>query len=204
MKLGKIIFISVIVLIYFGIDHMVGQTGKQNYLGMHFSFGTCDYSRGGAVVGALTFKNYEGNNFKSLGFDYARRTSKNLDLCLGVVIMSNSLTVSTSGLNSSGSNSDELFFMFSLPVHLKYHFLKYLFVDGGLCANIHPSLGYKWGAGVGLSAGVEYVFTTGISVSLYPFIQWNALNIGGSQGESIGGIDQLSQKGIRIGAGYRF
>ncbi len=200
MKIIKLI--PVFVFLYGGIGILYGQVERENYLGIRYSYGACDYSRGGAVFGSLAMKDYKGKDFYILGLDYAHRTSKHLDLLLGFTFINNKLTIKSIG---SSSTSDNQLFIFSFPVHLKYHFLKYLFIDGGFCVNVHPSLGYKWGAGVGIGVGGEYMFSSGITVSIYPFMQWDLLNFNiGRRSESIGGIDIMSQKGIGIGLGYQF
>jgi hypothetical protein len=96
-------------------------------------------------------------------------------------------------------------FIFSLPLHIKYHFLKYLFVEGGVDLNYHPSKGYKYGAGLSAGIGAEYVFHSGITLSASPFGQWSLL-VGDEQNKtySILESDALSLFGIKLGIGYRF
>ena len=98
---------------------------------------------------------------------------------------------------------NEKFFIFSVPLHLKVHFLKYLFIDGGVSFNYYPSTGYTWGVGAGIGIGAEYTFKPAISISAGYQSQWNFLNLFSRQNNSFG-IDMLNQRGFVIGLGYRF
>ncbi|MDR3246536.1 MAG: hypothetical protein LBT50_08910 [Prevotellaceae bacterium] len=93
--------------------------------------------------------------------------------CTGLIISSTNMTVSP----LSGTSHQDEFFMLSVPVSLKVHFLKYLFADGGLSVNIHPWKGYKWGIGAGITGVAEYVFRSGMVI--LPGYRWhgNMLNI---------------------------
>ena len=101
---------------------------------------------------------------------------------------------------------DDNLFIFSLPLRLKYHFLKYLFIDGGASVNYHPSKGYKWGVGFGVGLGAEYIFNNGFVVSFAPNIKLNFLDEEESDNRIHTNImpDKLTQWGIKFGLGYIF
>jgi len=63
-------------------------------------------------------------------------------------------------------------------------------------------MGYKWGVGFDIQAGIEYIFKSGITISVTPRGQWNWLNVTGV--ENSYGMDVLSQLGVNIGVGYKF
>ncbi len=189
------------------------QKEKKNYISLHVSNGISDLSRGNSF-GYTSERSYSGKNYLTIGFDYAKMTSENLEMCTGLSVTFNDMAFSSTSYwsessqwgNYGGSTTydySDRFFIFSVPGHLKLHLLKYLFIDGGISINYHPSMGYTWGIGYGGGAGAEYTFKSGISLSLSPYMQWNMLNIGSSSGDAFNS-DNLKQKGINVALGYRF
>ena len=191
------------IVILCTIGYVYGQNKKKNYFGVHYLLGSCNYSN----------VNHEGKNYYGIWLDYKYRYSENSELCLGITATVNNMSQSSSnswhqsypGGSSGGvntSNYGDQLFIFSLPVHFRQYF-HYFFIGGGPCLNLHPSKGYKWGIGVEVNAGVEYVFKSGLAISVSPQGQWNWLNIFKNE-NSFGGIDRLSKLGVNIGLGYRF
>ncbi|MDR0681778.1 MAG: hypothetical protein LBG15_08025 [Dysgonamonadaceae bacterium] len=209
-------FLLLVAIIY-ATENTYAQEERKNYIGVNYSFGRNDYNRNGITFGGFGASHkYEGNDFKSITIEYARRTTSNTEFCTGLTaIFAYLATTSTynsiSGGGSNTSNYRDKIFIFSLPLHLKYHFLKYLFVEGGLDLNYHPSKGYEYGAGLSVNMGVEYVFHSGITLSASPFGRYNLLigrdkehDMGSAGTYSMLGPDTLFQWGIEWGIGYRF
>jgi hypothetical protein len=200
------------VAIIYATENTYAQKEKKNYIGMNFSFGWNDYNRNGITFGGFgESRKYEGDNFRSIAIEYARQTAPNIEFCTGLSATGAYLTTTTSTYGSNTSNNRDEIFIFSLPLHLKYHFLKYLFVEGGVDLNYHPSKGYKYGAGLSAGIGAEYVFHSGITLSASPFGRWNWLGSMGKEHDmgsagtyTMTGYDSLSQWGIKLGIGYRF
>ena len=200
--------ILLLILCLSVIGNIFCQSDKKNYIGINYSFGSIDYKSNRTDF--FSSSNYEGKSYRSIGFDYRYRISENVDFCTGLIFINNILTLGTSHLSTGGSNYnnyDDNLFIFSLPLHLKYHFLKYLFIDGGASINYHPSKGYTWGIGLGGGVGAEYVFNNGFALSLSPNMQLNFLNKDESDNNnmpSMPGPDKLTQFGLKFGLGYRF
>ena len=205
--------ILMLIIVSYTIANVYGQSEQKHYFGAHYLFGTCNYHNGSFGIGSS--KEYDGTKYFGLGFDYRFWSDEKTEFCFGITATVNKMLLTYSygwhqqtqwgsGGGTNTSYYDEGFVIFSLPVHVKRHFLKYLFIGGGPCLNIHPSMGYKWGLGVEINAGMEYIFKSGLTVSLTPRAQWNWLNVSGN-GDDFGmEMDILSQKGVNLGVGYRF
>jgi len=203
-----------LVVVLNTIGWVYGQNESKHYFGAHYLIGSCDYHSSSFGIGSS--KEYNGTNYFGLGFDYRFWGSEKTELCFGITATVNKMILTSShswqqqtpwgsGGGTNTSYYDEGFVIFSLPIHFKHHFFKYFFIGGGPCLNIHQSMGYKWGLGLEVNAGVEYVFKSGLTVSVTPRGQWNWLNfLGEVDTFGNGSMDILSQKGINIGLGYRF
>jgi hypothetical protein len=211
-------FLLLVAIIY-ATENTYAQKEKKNCISVNYSFGWNDYNRNGITIGGFGASHeYEGDDFKSVAIEYARQTTPNIEFCTGLTATAAYLVATSTYANSlsggGGSNTSnyrDKIVIFSLPLHLKYHFLKYLFVEGGLDLNYHPSKGYKYGAGLSAGIGAEYVFHSGITLSASLFGQWNRLgsmgkehNMGNAGTYTMVGADTLSQWGIKLGIGYRF
>ena len=199
--------ILLLILCLSVIGNIFCQSDRKNYIGINYSFGSIDYKSN--RTGFFSSSNYEGKSYRSIGFDYRYRISENVDFCTGLIYTNNILTLRTRQHFSDGRSNhyyDDNLFIFSLPLRLKYHFLKYLFIDGGASVNYHPSKGYKWGVGFGVGLGAEYIFNNGFVVSFAPNIKLNFLDEEESDNRIHTNImpDKLTQWGIKFGLGYIF
>ncbi len=175
---------------------------RKNYIGNHVSFGKSDFFY--SSVGGATLRSYSGENYFRIGFDYARR-SDYIEFCTGLSATFNNMGLSSYSWSAGGgrsSTSSETFFIFSIPAHLKIYILKYIFLDGGVNINYHPSMGYTWGVAPGMGTGLSYTTWSGLCFSIAFNMQWNILSLFGADGASMD--DRLIQKGVNIGVGYRF
>jgi hypothetical protein len=215
IKLKHILLLAAIIYV---TENTYAQKERKNYTGVSYSFGWSDYSRNGTTVGGFgTSHSYGGNDFKSTSVDYARQTSSNVEFCTGfTVIAAYVATASTyysinGGGSSNTTNYREALVILSLPLHLRRHLSKYLFMEGGLNLNYHPNMGYKYGAGLSGSIGAEYIFHSGITFFASSFVQCN-LMMGASHETDMGSAgtyvmsspDKLLQLGIKLGVGYKF
>ena len=175
------------------------QNKQKRYFGSHVSWGESDYSAG--RIDGLDSKRYTAKGYYTLGFDYTYYISDMTEFCSGLSITNHGMHLDASYFGSRGTYEyDKNFGVFSVPFHLKFHFLKFLFINGGVCFNYHPNMGYRWGVGCGVGIGAEYTFNPAISVSIGYQLQWNSMF---SMENSVE-IDKLNQKGFAIGLGYRF
>lgn len=190
-----------------------GQNERMHYFGAQYLIGVCNYHSGSVGIGASEI--YDGTSYYGMGIAYRYRKSEKTELCLGVTATVNKMGLTSShswqqttpwgsGGGTNTSYYDDQLYMISLPVHFRFHFLKYFFIGGGPCLNIHQSKGYKWGVGLEINVGAEYMFKSGLTVSFSPRGQWNWLKKF-DKGDSWGmGMDKLSQIGGSFGLGYRF
>jgi hypothetical protein len=200
--------ILLLVAIIYATD-TYAQEGKKNYVGVSYSFGSSTYNRNDLASGISGTEMTGSDNFESITIEYARETNPNVEFCTGLTVTSAYLaTIYTSHPLVAGSSSRtsiyrDKVFIFSLPLHVKCHFLKYLFVEGGVDLNYYSGKkDYRYGAGLIAGIGVEYEFHSGITFSASPFGQWSLLM--GNAEDSMTDSDYLSQWGIKWGIGYRF
>jgi hypothetical protein len=202
----------IMVIIVFTAGNAYAQKVRQS-VNINCAFGQDNYTRKGITSG-LGDHRYKGSDFKGMEIGYSRSIAGNIDFCTGLSATIADLELASTAFQPGGSstsvNRDEIF-VFSIPAHLKFHFLKYLFFEGGINLNYHPSKSYTWGAGLSAAIGAEYEFHSGITLFASPFGQWNCLNLGIGNEQKMGslltytpGRDVLSLKGIKIGVGYKF
>jgi hypothetical protein len=211
INLKHILLLAVII---YTTENIYAQKERKNYISVNYSFGLNRYNRDGATVGFRLSQEYRGNDFKGIAIEYARKTSSNAEFCTGLTATAAYIaTTSTyhSGNGSNTSNYDNVIGIFSLPLHLRYHFAEYLFVEGGLNLNYYSSMGYKYGAGLSASIGMEHVFHSGITLFASSFVQWNLMmnssneiNMGNAGTYFMLSPDKLLQLGVKLGVGYRF
>ena len=195
--------IWIVIAIFCTLVNVHSQNEKKHYFGVNYLFGSCEYK--GVGLGGLYSSSTElnGTSYFGLGLDYRYRYSENTELCYGITATINKIS-SKIPWSSGPSYPDGNFAIFSLPVHLKYHFLNHFFLGGGPCLNIHPSRGYKSGLGFEINAGAEYAFKSGLILSVSPHVKRNFLCIFGDMDYGHDGKETLSQIGISIGLGYKF
>jgi len=196
--------IWMLIVVFYTIGYVYGQDEGNHYFGVYYLLGTCNYSYSNT---GFSSESYDGKNYYGLGLDYRYWRSENIEISLGIATTKNKKVLTYTqypiigGGGTMTSYYNEDFVMLSLPVHFKYHFLKYFFIGGGPNLNILPSIG----AGVEINAGIEYnIFKSGLTVSVTPRWQLNWLYISSEGNSFIVGMDRLSQIGVNIGLGYRF
>ena len=204
--------IGILMVVFFEIGCVYGQTESKSYFGVRYSFGSC-YYRGYESSGYSSSQQYEGKSFHEAGFDYKRRNADNVDLLLGLTWTFNKMIQTNSRSWSTGSgggvdtySGSHTFNVLSLDVFINFHSNKYFFIGGGPCLNYHPQMGYTWGIGLGIHAGLEYVFRSGLAVSISSRGKVNFLDLFGKKDSMNMNMDMdiLSQLGGSIGLGYRF
>ncbi|MDR2466373.1 MAG: hypothetical protein LBD35_03175 [Prevotellaceae bacterium] len=206
MDFGRLLLLSLIVCAAQGAN---ARREAKNLLGISYFRGWNDYSANGMYSGALTtVQKYDGGITHRIEIEYARAIGRNFEVRTGVSAAGAYFGITSHYFpGQSTYYSDDVLFVFSIPAHLKYCFLKYLFVEAGPDLNFHPSMGYKRGWGLSGCAGAEYAFPWGMKFSVCVLAQQNWLNLGTSEHVENGytlGKDTLSQIGLKIGIGYRF
>ncbi|MDR0507892.1 MAG: hypothetical protein LBH32_13900 [Dysgonamonadaceae bacterium] len=182
------------------------QKERKYFLGSHFSFGKSEYYPYGNSGGS----NYKGRSYHTIGIDFGYKVSADaVEFYTGLFATNVALSYNSvlHGWSESGNGTrttvnDGNFRIFSVPVHFKYHFLKYLFADFGVSANLNITGEDKLLFGAEAGIGAEYVSSSGMSLSIAHQMQFN-INVMQEPRYS-SGIDKLIRSGIKIGLGYRF
>ena len=195
--------IWMVMFIFLAIECVYGQNERKHYFGACYSFGACFYKD---FTYNLIEKELDGKNYHSAGLEYRYRFREKTELGLGLMWGLNQLN--DRRFYYDKHNYNYLITpvnVLSIPVSVKYHFQKYFFIGGGPCLNYHPWFeNWKWGIGLELNFGIEYVFQSGLTISVTPRGQINMLNLSGNKNSSGIEKDILSQIGIGIGLGYKF
>ena len=204
--------IATLTIIFCTFGCVYGQNEKKHYIGVHYPYGACRYHY--SSIKNNSWKEFDGKNYCGFGFDYKYRSSEISELCLGVAVTINKVDMTSTNIgwgNGRTYTSDDSYIITSLPVHLRFHFLKYLFAGGDPCLNYHSkNVGTRWGLGIGITAGAEYVFKSGLAISFTPRAQWNGLDIFKNRDPFVNngniGIltDKMFQMGFNIELGYKF
>ena len=147
---------------------------------------------------------YDEKKYFNVGLEYLRNIYPNLYVGGGVTY--SHYKINTSPAYSPGidmSSTSHKLNILSVPVTVKYKFLKYFFVNGGGVFNFRLSKvkeGYfnyddnKFGLHFGL--GGEYTFRNNISVGVSPYFQIN--NLSGNR------TMDFYSGGVRLFTGYNF
>lgn len=137
---------------------------------------------------------YTGRGFYSIEAEMAFRITDNLDIVPGISFIGNSFDVSPA-YRPTLSDRQSLN-VFSIPVYVRYHFFKYLFVSGGPTFNANGGDRDLNGIGAGLHLGGEFKLSNGLLVTFGPFIRYQGILPWKSY--------KLANRGVTFGVGYRF
>ena len=214
--------IILVIIICCTVFSAFAQSDKKNLIGTHFSFGTDAYSFPGTVGGA----GYDAKYYYSAGIDYSRMLSRRWELCAGFQYTRSNMTILPNLGFIDGTPSDFNLQLTTIPVQMKFHFGKYFFINGGFLFNIiaksseevlpppyvRPTHNLNLLLGCELGVGYEYVFSSGITLSLKPYVTWNGIenvNDGDSflkflQKEGNIPYARYLQVGASLGIGYKF
>jgi hypothetical protein len=209
-----------IILLLIGclfVFDLYGQSDKKNLIGTHISLGTGTYNFSFPAGWKSGFRGYQTKYYGNAGVDYARTFLKRWDICTGFEYTYYHIY----GLNG-GQRIKNDFPLVSIPVQLKYRFLKYIYLNGGIYFHLLgksrddfwaqdengeykklPHTGMKFGYGFGV--GYEHEFNSGILLSINPNIRWNGTGkLKGLTDEAFTYTYTLFQGGVSIGVGYKF
>ena len=183
------------------------QTDKKNMIGTHFSLGSGLFHQPGWIGGGY----YDTKYYYSIGINYSRILSEHLSLGSGIEYSYSNIA----SISYSCKRRDNLTLV-TIPTHMKYHFWKYFFINGGLLYNVvarneidhwvppykEPTrkLNMSWGCELGM--GIKYEFTSGLVITINPYLRWNGLeNVNSGGGKAY--LDFLQVKGKKSGFQFR-
>lgn len=204
--------IILLLTLCFLIVHLFAQSDRKNLIETHIALGAGGYG----PVGLVGAPSYNTKCYYTIGLDYSRRLSKHWDFCSGFEYTYNSMTaksITTGKLLTAKAHLT----MTTIPVQLKYHFGRFMYLNGGMLLNItaKEQMNNFWTLldqknnvalllGVGLGIGFDYEFNSGITLSINPYARYNGIGKAVSlQSESLEHYKYI-QGGVRLGIGYKF
>lgn len=157
-----------------------------------YSFGGTDLYNTKNTVGAPS---YSGRGFYGFGALASMEVEKNLDIVTGISYIGNRFRMTPAPIGTYPASTNVNVNIFSVPLILRYHFLKFLYVGAGPVFNINS--GDRDLNGIGLSGlfGAEYAFDNGLVVTFGPNIRFYGLLPWKNY--------RLINSGVNIGIGYR-
>ena len=122
---------------------------------------------------------YDGDGFYSFGLSYLKPLNSWVDIEAGVNYSNHNIKF-TSHLHPDGGRafSKSNLQLVSVPVTFRASFLKYLFVNLGVLADLetkHSILDNQSGIGAVAGIGFKYSFTPQVSAFVNPFLQQHAI-----------------------------
>jgi len=182
------------------IIHLYAQNDKKNLIGTHVALGIGDYGAFGKKGGG----SYDVKRYYTIGLDYSRQISKRFDFCSGFEYTYSNMTA-TPHSSVEGYSPKAHLTMTTIPAQLRYHFGKFVYLNGGLLFNITARMNNIWPTedkktnvdlllGLGLGVGFKYEFKSGIMLFLNPYVRYNG----------IGNDYKYAQIGGSFGVGFKF
>ncbi len=157
-----------------------------------YSFGGTDLYNTRGIVGSPS---YSGRGFYGFGAMGSVELERNLDIVTGLSYVGNRFRMTPAPTGTYPASENVNINIFSLPVMVRYHFLKFLYVGGGPVFSINS--GDRDLNGIGLSGifGAEFSFDNGLVVTFGPNIRLHGLLPWKNY--------RLINSGVNIGIGYR-
>ncbi len=186
------------ILCLFTICQANAQDYGSNNMGFFIGFGS-NQVRQGSGDGGPVFDT--GGSFQ-FGLSYSKYLNSNLAVETALSYLETEIERSpAAGLGLSPTTLP--LELVSLRAGLKYSFLRFLFVNGGLLLDFdveNDIIDPQTGLGFGLGIGAEYIFSSGLNIFVNPFLNQHAI-IPFRKEDS---HQRLLDGGVKLGVGYRF
>jgi hypothetical protein len=137
---------------------------------------------------------YSGRGFYSFEAQITFKISKRFDIVPGLSFTGNNFNVAPAFRPTLLTK--QTINVFSMPVYIRYHFLKYFYISGGPTFNINGGDRDLNGIGAGFNFGGEYSLKNSIIINFGPFIRYQGLVPWKNY--------KLSNRGVTLGIGYQF
>ena len=121
----KIALLLILFLVVVSL-YIQTETSRKNMIGANFAFGVSGY-----VTTALPETGYDAKYYYSAGLNYSRALSKRWDLCSGLEYTYVNMTATAWG-NQRKTQLE----LVTIPVHLKYNFGRFFYLNGGMNLDI--------------------------------------------------------------------
>jgi len=158
-----------------------------------YSFGGNDLFSSTSFVGGPS---YSGKGFYGSGVHASMEVYKNLSIVTGFSYEGNRFAVTPAPTGAPTILRYENINVFSVPLYIKYHFLKFLYVSGGPVFSINSGDQDLNGIGAAANFGAEYLFKNGLVLSFGPSMRIHGLVPWKHY--------RLINSGVNLGIGYRF
>ncbi len=152
------------------------KTGGQ--IGLTFSsFGKNDILNSQESLGS---PGYRGDGFKSFGISYLYQLNRTMDVETGIEFSGHKIIVDPNlPLIYGGTSSRSKLLLLNIPVTLRFNFLKYFFINGGVLLGVDSSnsspIGSQTGIGGLLGLGFKYKLNEEVAVFVNPYSKFNSI-----------------------------
>ncbi len=171
---------------------------KGGQIGLTFSsFGVNDIVSSLELVGG---PGYKGDGFKTFGISYLYQLNRMVDFETGIEFSDHKIVVEPNlPLVYGGTSSRAKLSLLNIPATLRFNFLKYFYINGGVFLGIDASnsspIESQNGIGGNLGLGLKYKFSNGVSVFVNPYSKFHSM-ISFSSPE---GHQRVLESGFRFG-----
>jgi len=197
-------FLSLVIVLLFITNGFSQKNTSNNYskIGVSYSsFGSNPVVFFQTLAGAPS---YNSNHFYTLSLDYSFSIMNNLEIETSFDYSEQTVTVVPNVSPEINMNShNQTFTILSIPVGVKYSFLKYVFINGGafISYDNHNKYEVDNQSGIGLygGLGLEYTLNMGLSVFINPYLKAHSLIPFDTQGTQA----HLMESGFKMGVKYK-
>lgn len=148
---------------------------KGHYLGASYSFSD-GYLRQEPVLGSASIDNESTRKF-SIQYTYQKNKNIGIESGLSLLRFKFNVTPAPTGIVQPATAQEIK--LLSLPVYVKYTFLDYFYLNGGLSFDLDvkntSEINNQSGIGLGAGAGAQYYFNNKIGLFLNPQLVFHSL-----------------------------
>lgn len=187
------------ILCFFSFSQVYAQQEtRTNNMGFYIGLGSTQVNPS-TREGAPTF---DGKGSFLFGLSYSKYLNRNLAIETGLSYLETEVERSSApglGLDQTTLPLE----LVTIRAGLKYSFLQFLFVNGGLLLDFdveNEIIDPQTGIGLGIGLGAEYVFISGFNIFVNPYLNQHALIPFQSEDDH----QRLRDFGVRLGVGFRF
>lgn len=200
----KLFLLCIIVSFSTYAQNNEGKTHK-GQIGITFSsFGENDVVRSQELIGSAS---KSGDSFYTFGINYLYKLNNTFDVETGIEYSNHKIIIKPMvipNMDTYSPNYSANLSLVNIPITLRFNFLKYCFINGGIIFEMDAStsspIDGQTGIGSILGLGIKYEFKSGLSVFANPYIKAHSL-VPFTSGDN---RQRLLESGFRFGLMYAF
>ncbi|NEW84122.1 MAG: porin family protein [Mariniphaga sp.] len=200
----KLFLLCIIVSFSTYAQNNEGKTHK-GQIGITFSsFGENDVVRSQELIGSAS---KSGDSFYTFGINYLYKLNNTFDVETGIEYSNHKIIIKPMvipNMDTYSPNYSANLSLVNIPITLRFNFLKYCFINGGIIFEMDAStsspIDGQTGIGSILGLGIKYEFKSGLSVFANPYIKAHSL-VPFTSGDN---HQRLLESGFRFGLMYAF